>query len=301
MIRFRMMFAVIAMSLLFASGGRAQVPGVLLWPAGVPNAKGDTAADQPQLFIHKAPADKSVGAAVIVCPGGGYGGLMMSYEGHEVAQWFNEFGVTSFVLKYRLGNRYKHPAQIQDAQRAIQYVRTNAKQLGVAPDRIGIMGFSAGGHLSAMAATLFDREDLKPNLAGNDPLAAASNRPDFAVLCYPVITMTDPFGHRGSRRNLLGDKPSDELIDLVSAEKQVTAKSPSTFIFHTTNDRVVPVENALLMYSAFREAKADIEMHIYRDGPHGVGLFRKPSTAVWPEQLKSWMSHQGWLGESSKK
>ncbi len=239
-----------------------------LWPDGAPGAVGNEPADFPELRVYLPAEDKATGAGIVICPGGGYGALAMDHEGHQVAKWLNTIGVAGFVLKYRLGRRYQHPAPLQDAQRAMRYVRAHAKEWKIDPHRLGIMGFSAGGHLASTVATHFDAGDPK----SDDPIERESCRPDFAILCYPVISMTEPFGHSGSKRNLLGPNPDPKLAENLSNEKQVTADTPPTFIFHTGADTGVPVENSLAFYQALRKAKVPAEMHIYQEGPHGVGL-----------------------------
>lgn len=264
----------------------------LLWPDGAPGAAGTEAADKPSITIWPAPSDKANGCAVVVCPGGGYGGLADTYEGHEVAQWLNTLGVTGVVLKYRLAPRYKHPAPLQDAQRAIRMVRARASEWKVDPKRVGILGFSAGGHLASTAATHFD--DGKAD--ASDPIEKQGCRPDFAVLCYPVISFTTPFVHAGSRKNLLGDNPDEALVKSLSNELQVTEKTPPTFLFHTAEDGPVPSENSVLFYMALRKAKVPAEMHIYEKGQHGVGLGGKdPVLSTWPGRCADWMRGRGLL------
>ena len=210
----------------------------LLWPTGAPGAVGTEERDKPSLTIYLPPADKANGSAVVVCPGGGYGGLAVGHEGKDPAEWLNRHGIAAFVLRYRLGPRYHHPAPMQDAQRSMRIVRSGAKEWNLDPKRIGIWGFSAGGHLASTAATHFD--EGKPD--ADDPIERVSCRPDFAILIYPVITMTDPYTHKGSRRNLLGDNPNAKLMAELSSEKQVTAKTPPAFLVHTSEDRAVPPE-----------------------------------------------------------
>jgi acetyl esterase/lipase len=257
-----------------------------LWPNGAPGAKGSAPEDIPSIQLYQPPADKANGAAIVVCPGGGYGALA-AHEGHDVAVWLNSIGVTAVVLKYRLGRfGYRHPVMLQDAQRAIRTTRAKAAEWKIDPNRIGIMGFSAGGHLTSTAATHFDAGDVN----ASDPIERQSSRPDVAILCYAVITMTDPFTHAGSRKNLLGDAPSPELIDLLSNEKQVTEKTPPTFLFHTEDDKAVPVENSLQFAAALRKAKVPYEMHIYETGRHGVGLApTNPALSTWPKLLENWL------------
>jgi len=191
----------------------AQPKVELLWPNGAPGAAGSEDADRPTLSIHLPAPEMAVGAGVVVCPGGGYRALAMDHEGQQIAQWLNSLGVAAFVLKYRLGPRYRHPAPLQDAQRAIRTVRLRAREFGLAPDRIGIWGFSAGGHLASTAATHFDAG----NPAAAEPLERLSSRPDFAILAYPVISFTTEFSHRGSLNNLLGENPDPKLVELLSS------------------------------------------------------------------------------------
>src|SRR5437763_16132261 len=191
-----------------------------LWPNGAPAALGMEPTDTPTITRFDPPAGKASGAAMVVCPGGGYG-FLASHEGPTVAEWLNTLGVTAFVLKYRLGPKYHHPVELGDAQRAIRTARATAEEWKLDPHRIGIMGFSAGGHLTSSACTHFD----DGNTSSSDPIERVSCRPDLGVMVYPVITFTEPFGHMGSRTNLLGTNPSKELIDLLSSEKQVTSKT----------------------------------------------------------------------------
>jgi acetyl esterase/lipase len=266
-------------------------PETVLWPAGAPNALGSADADRPVLYVYRPNPRKANGAGIVVCPGGGYGGLAIDHEGHEVARWFASFGVTAAVLRYRHAPGYRNPVPLLDAQRAIRYLRSNATDLRLDAKRIGIMGFSAGGHLAATAATKWDYGSA----AAVDPIEGVSSRPDFAILAYPVITMADPFSHRGSRENLLGPNAPQALIDGLSAERNVSAQTPPTFLFHTTNDDAVPVENSLLFYAALRKAGVPAEMHIYRAGPHGIGMNRDPADASWPGLAKDWLVNLGML------
>lgn len=264
----------------------------LLWPKGAPGAVGAEERDKPSLTIYLPPADKANGTAVVVCPGGGYGGLAISHEGKDPADWLTRRGIAAFVLRYRLGPRYRHPAPLQDVQRALRLVRSRAKEWSLDPKRIGIWGFSAGGHLASTLATHFD--DGKPDT--DDPIERASCRPDFAILCYPVITLRPPFTHGGSRRNLLGDKPDEALVVSLCNDEQVTAKTPPTFLFHTNEDKAVPSENSILFYQALRKNKVPVELHIYENGVHGVGLGTgRGAVSAWPEQLAAWLKMRGLL------
>jgi acetyl esterase/lipase len=269
----------------------AQVPTaqtVLLWPKGAPGAQGTADEDKPSLTIYPV-ATNRVETGVIVFPGGGYAHLA-AHEGAPIAEWLNHLGIPAFVLKYRLGPKYRHPIELEDAQRAIRYVRAHAAEYGINPKRIGVWGFSAGGHLAATTETHFDSGQS----ANPDPVEQQSSRPDFAILAYPVITMRDPFVHQGSRQNLLGPNPSVHLMDLLSNELQVTSDTPPTFLFHTSDDQVVPVQNSIEFYRALRKANVPAEMHIYEHGKHGVGLAADdPALSSWPTLVSNWMKARG--------
>jgi acetyl esterase/lipase len=255
-----------------------------LWPGGAPGAQGDADIDKPSLTIY--PADQKVQTGVVVFPGGGYAHLAMDHEGQQIAAWLNGRGIPAFVLKYRLGMKYHHPIELGDAQRAIRYVRAHASEYGISPNRIGIWGFSAGGHLASTAETHFDNG--KPDSA--DVIERQSSRPDFAILSYPVITMKEPYVHHGSKTNLLGENPSSDLVDILSNEAQVTKDTPPTFLFHTSDDPVVPVQNSIEFYTALRKAGVPAEMHIYEHGKHGVGLAKdNPALSTWPMLLENWL------------
>jgi acetyl esterase/lipase len=285
---------------LLLGAGFAQTPAMpkadLLWPAGAPGALGTEDIDKPSLAPYLVPAGRGTGTAVIVCPGGGYGGLSMVNEGDQIAKWLNSLGVSAFVLKYRLGPKYHHPVELGDAQRAIRTVRSKAAEYRLSPDRIGIMGFSAGGHLASTAGTHFDAGDA----AAGDPIERLSSRPDFLVLCYPVISFGE-FGHQGSKRNLLGESPDPKLVESLSNETQVTARTPPTFLFHTTTDAAVPVENSVMFYAALRKAGVPAELHIYERGPHGVGLAQTDEAlSSWPARLADWLRVHGLLNAAAK-
>jgi len=266
---------------------------MLLWPRGAPGAVGMEERDKPTLTVYLPPADKANGAAVVVCPGGAYGFLSISLEGADPAEWLIRRGIAAFLLRYRLGPRYRHPAPMQDAQRAMRLVRSRAKEWNLDPKRIGIWGFSAGGHLASTVATRFD--DGKPD--ADDAIERVSCRPDFAILGYPVISMRPPITHAGSRRNLLGDKPDEALVSSLCNDEHVTEKTPPTFLFHTNEDIVVPPENSILFYQALRNKKVPAELHIYEKGPHGLGLglIGRGAMSAWPEQLAGWLNTRGLL------
>jgi acetyl esterase/lipase len=274
---------------LAAAAAVPEPPPVLLWPGGAPGAVGTEDADRPSLTVYRAPAAGATGAAVVVCPGGSYAHLAMDHEGRQVAAWLNAQGVTAAVLKYRLGPRYRHPAPLQDAQRALRWVRASAADLGVRPDLVGIWGFSAGGHLAATAATKFD--DGQPSAP--DPLDRPSSRPDFVVLAYPVISLSEEFAHVSSRTNLLGERPDPALVDGLSAERHVTPRTPPTFIFYTDEDPVRP-ENGVAFYLALHRAHVPAEMHVYERGKHGLGLATDdPVVSTWTERLRDWLRLRG--------
>lgn len=269
----------------------------LLWANGAPGAQGTADEDKPTLAPYVVPAGRGTGAAVIVCPGGGYEHLSMDKEGDQIARWLNSLGVTAFVLKYRLGPKYHHPVELGDAQRAIRTVRSKAAEYRILPDRVGIMGFSAGGHLASTAGTHFDAGSA----SAPDPIDHVSSRPDFLVLVYPVISFTTPYVHRGSLRALLGENPDPKLVENLSNELQVTAQTPPTFLFHTTADTTVPSENSALFYMALRKAGVPAEMHIYERGPHGVGLApTDEALSSWPGRLADWLRVRGLLNSAMK-
>lgn len=267
----------------------------LLWPQGAPGAKGEAPADKPTLTIWLPPADKAVGTGVVVCPGGGYGGLATDHEGVQVAKWLNSLGVAAFVLEYRhRGKGYGHPAPLDDAQRALRTVRARAAEFKIEPDRIGVLGFSAGGHLASTLATHFDKG--KPD--ATDAIGRAACRPDFAILVYPVISLAASYTHGGSKGNLLGPDPDAKLVESLSNETQVTAETPPTFLVHTTEDTAVPPENSIAFYLALVKAKVPAELHIYEKGAHGLGLApNQAGMKNWPATCADWLGIHGLLAK----
>lgn len=258
----------------------------------------------PTITAYRVEPGKANGTAVIICPGGGYSGRAADHEGTQVAKWLNDRGVTAIILKYRTVNELKVPAPLGDAplldaQRAIRLVRQNAKAIGVDPKKIGIWGFSAGGHLASTAATHFDAGDPKAvDLADRE-----SSRPDFAILAYPVITMGKET-HGGSKKNLLGDKPDEKMVKLYSNEKHVTKETPPTFLFHTKADTAVLLANSELFHAALKKHEVPCELYVVEKGKHGVGLGQdakwtggEPSVADWPNKLEAWMKTQKLLGK----
>ncbi len=275
------------LALLPACRAADEPAAVLLWPEGAPGALGQAERDKPSLTPYPAGPAKATGAAVVICPGGGYGGLA-GHEGKDYALWLNELGIHGFVLKYRLGSAgYRHPRMLEDAGRAVRFVPHRATEWGVDPKRIGIMGSSAGGHLASTLLTHFDGGQAD----AADPVDRQSSRPDLGILCYPVITLGE-FTHQGSKRNLLGENPSPELVRLLSNELQVTPQTPPTFVWHTAEDQAVPVENALLFAGALRKSGVPFDLHVYERGRHGIGL---ANGHAWTRDLAFWLGERGFL------
>jgi acetyl esterase/lipase len=265
-----------------------------IFPNGAPGAVGTEDKDIPTLTIHPAPQGSDTRTAVVVFPGGGYRHLAVGHEGKEIAAWLNARGVTALVLMYRLAPRYKHPAMLQDAQRAIRTARSLSQKYGYEKSRIGVWGFSAGGHLASTVSTHHDNG----NAGSSDPVERESCRPDFAILSYPVISFVDEVTHSGSKRSLLGDNPDPALVENLSNETQVNAQTPPTFLFHTGDDPGVPVENSLLYYAALRKHRVPAELHVYEHGRHGVGLASAdPILSEWQVQLDHWLRFHGWVGK----
>ncbi|MDB5349772.1 MAG: esterase/lipase [Planctomycetota bacterium] len=276
-----------------------------LWVGEAPGAKGTEAGDDnhpgdvPTITVFLPPKEKRTGASVVICPGGGYGFLATEHEGRQVAEWLNSLGVAGVMVKYRLAPKYKHPIPLQDAQRAIRTVRSRSKEWGLDPHRVGILGFSAGGHLASTAATHFDegKADAK------DPIDRESSRPDRAILVYPVVAIGTEFGHNGSRDNLLGKDAPKDLVMSLSNETQVTDKTPPTFLAHTLADTGVPIENSILFAMALRKAKVPFELHVFEKGQHGLGLGTgwsgriagDPAFEAWPKLCATWLKVQGFL------
>ena len=261
-----------------------------LYEGKPPLAVGTSDDDAPTLTPYLLPKGKANGAAVVICPGGGYGWLAMDHEGKQAAEFLNTLGVQAFVLKYRITGKDRPgpllKAPLLDAQEAMKVVRGRAAEWNVDAKRVGVWGFSAGGHLASTLATHYD----------------AASRPDFAILAYPVVSMADGVTHGGSRKNLLGDAPSAELVEEFSNEKRVTPRTPPTFLFQTDEDTAVPAENAVRFYLALRAAKVPAELHVYERGPHGVGLGTDPKwtkgnayAADWTGHLTAWLTARGLL------
>ena len=289
---------------------QAAEPTVIpLWPEGVPGAvRADALAakpigpeheengriwnvSEPTLTVCRPAVDRPNGTAVIIAPGGGYTGLSTEREGVQYSNWLSSLGVTTFILKYRM-QEFGHPAPLQDVLRAVRIVRSRAAEFKINPDRIGVMGSSAGGHLAASAGTLFDHPAGRTGAA----LDATSARPDFLILMYPVITLDNPAVHAGSRQALLGAHPPPGLLQLLSVEKQVTAATPPTLLIHTQEDQSVPVENSILFYQALTRAKVPAEMYLFEHGTHGMGMKAEFGTASeWPKRAEEWLRNRGLL------
>lgn len=294
-----------SVSITFAQATAPSAPQVIpIWPEGVPgaiaNAKPEIEEEGgrisnvqvPTLTAYPAAAGLANGTAVVVCPGGGYVRLAFEHEGDAVAKWLNSLGVSAFVLKYRL-KEYGHPAPLRDVLRAIRLVRSQAATWKIEPSRIGVIGFSAGGHLASSAATLFDAPEGRTGAA----LDGVSARPDFAILVYPVISLKPPYYHSGSKVNLVGERAPADLVDHLCTDVQVTKDTSPTFLVHGGTDATVPVENSVLFYSALRRAGVPAEMHLYQEGPHGIGL--RPGygpMSEWPARCAEWMKQRGLLG-----
>jgi len=266
-----------------------------LWTGVVPGSHGIGPEDIPLLIPHFPEPSQASDCAIVICPGGGYGHHAMDHEGKQIAQWFNTIGVTAFVLQYRLPKQgYPHPVPLMDAQRALRLVRYRAAEWKINPDKIGIMGFSAGGHLASSAGTHFEKPVAVPGIT--DEIDTLSCRPDFMALIYPVISMHEGITHRGSRKNLLGPEPASDLVELMSNEKQVTPQTPPTFLVHADDDKVVTVENSIRFYQALHQAQVPAEKHIFLHGGHGFGM--RPTAgpaAQWPKLCQQWLQQMKFL------
>lgn len=258
-----------------------------LWPQGVPDAKGNGPADNPSITVHLPAAGGTNRAALLICPGGGYGGLCSSYEGHDVAAWLNRSGMAGIVLKYRL-NPYRHPVPLQDARRAMRLVRLHASEWGLDAHRLGVMGFSAGGHLASTLGTQFDAGEAQ----AADPVERLSCRPDFMVLVYPVISMGAK-GHAGSTHNLLGPNPTPAARDSVSSELHVTADTPMAFLAHAVTDAVVPVDNSRMFVAALKAKGVPVTYFELPKGNHGLGCGKGEEWAAWQAACLDWLKAQG--------
>lgn len=259
---------------------------IKLWPEGAPLAQGSGDEDIPALMAYPVVGEGR--GAVIVCPGGGYGNRA-SHEGEPIALWLNSIGIHAFVLRYRVAP-YRYPCALTDVQRAVRYVRHHAEDYGLNSTKVGVLGFSAGGHLTATIATSYD----SGNPDAKDEIDRHSCRPDVVVLCYPVITLKPPYYHEGSMRNLLGESPDPQLVELLCCEGQVTSDTPTSFLWHTSDDQAVPVENSMLFASALRRSGVPFDLHVYEHGRHGMGMAEEDEhTASWSTVCGLWLKrHQ---------
>lgn len=311
MMKTKLKQTVLAFICIMTIGGNltAQTNVIDLWNGKIPGAKHsnqfkqgvDTIAGwvekysivNPCLYVYPAPEEKATGAAVIICPGGAYWGLAIKHEGEQVAKWLNSLGVTAFVLKYRLPDdsimENKSIGPMQDGQRAIRLVRNRAKEWGINPAKIGVMGFSAGGHLAATLSTLYNDKVYESN-------DLTSAKPDFSILIYPVISMNGDITHWGSRMNLLGNSPTPEMVKHFSNELQVNAETPPAFMVHSLDDDAVPVLNSINYALAMKQNKVACELHLYPTGKHGYGMGQSANTeSTWPEACSKWLESRGLL------
>jgi acetyl esterase/lipase len=288
----RLLAATFLLSSIILANAQMQT-AIPLWPDGAPGALGKTTNDIPTLTPYLPDPAIATGAAMVICPGGGYQHLA-PHEGNDYALWLNQHGVTCFVLRYRLGsNGYHYPAEFQDGTRAMRWVRAHAAEYKIDPKRIGLMGSSAGGHLTSMVLTHNDAGDAK----AKDPVERESSRPDLGILCYAVISMGE-YAHGGSKTNLLGPKPSKKMIKYLSSELQVTTNTPPCFLWSTYQDKTVPVENTLMFAEALRKNHVPFALHIYENGHHGLGLADKPPFAhphPWSDDCLFWLKENGFM------
>ncbi len=285
-IRFALTLFFVCIISMNGMGTSLETKEALLWPEGAPLAKGDNSEDQPTLTLYNPGEKLKNGCSVVICPGGGYWKIAMDHEGIEVAKWLNAHGITAFILKYRKAPDYQHPAPMLDVKRAIRWVRFHAADFQIDPNKIGILGFSAGGHLASTASTHFDHGDSE----ASDPIDRRSSRPNFSILLYPVISFTTEYTHQGSKRNLLGENPDSKLVKQFSNELQVKEETPPAFLMHASGDTGVPAENSILYYMALRKMNIPAEMHIFEKGGHGFGLAPEdPVLSQWPGLCIQWM------------
>lgn len=306
--RLKTKFTILISFILISGNLLSQNKFISLWegkvPGGIPNSGYKETVDSaywiklrfitnPTIEMYPAPTENNTGTAVVVCPGGGYYGLSFINEGSQIAKWLNTLGITAFVLKYRLPDdaimEKKMIGPMQDGQQAIRIVRRHAKEWGINPQKIGIIGFSAGGHLASTISTHFDEKVYEPG-------DSTSARPDFSLLIYPVISMDSTITHMGSRQCLLGNSPTPELVKHFSNELQITDKTPPAFMVHSIDDGTVPVQNSIRYALAMREHKIPCELHIYQQGGHGYGLAPWGGThSTWPEACRKWLEVNGFL------
>lgn len=281
----------------FRTNFNAATTVIKIWPNGAPGALGTTPDDIPTLTLWRPTPGKTARTAVIVAPGGGYVNLADNHEGRQVANWLNAMGITAFVLEYRLSPRYTYLASLQDMQRAIRTVRSRAAEFGIDAHRIGIMGFSAGGHLCSMAGTHFDNG----NASSADAIDKVSDRPDFMILAYPVISYTallaDPKAHQLALYPLPKNQDPAAAARSLDSDLAVTPQTPPTFLFSTSEDGLIPADqHAIPFYIALKKAHVEAELHVFEKGPHGVGMdLGDPVLSLWTTALRNWLWQHGWL------
>lgn len=264
---------------------------IRLWEGAAPGAVGTQEQDVPTAIVYLPKPSKEPTGAIVIFPGGGYGHLAMDHEGHQIAKWANDMGLAGVIVSYRhRGRGYGHPAPLLDAQRAIRLTRYHAKEWNIDPKKVGVLGFSAGGHLTTTVLTHFDAGQTE----AEDPIDRQSCRPDFGVVCYAVVAFGEDYVHKGSVKNLLGENPDPELVQSLSNAKQVTDQTPPCFVWHTQEDQTVPVENGLDFYAALVKCKVPSELHVFPAGRHGIGLGAStPGASQWPELCRNWLQRLG--------
>jgi acetyl esterase/lipase len=271
---------------------------IVLWPEGAPMARGSDSGDVPKLYYYPA-VGAAAGSAVIVLPGGGYNHVVMEKEGAVEAKWLAAHGIPAFVLQYRLSPWYRYPVPMLDGERAVRYVRSHAAEYGIEPNRIGVWGFSAGGHLAGYLATAADVHDRK----NADPIERVSAHPDFAILSYARLSMESTVPRTGNMESLLGENPSPEMLDTISIVRHVTRETSPSFIYSTTGDQTVNSINATAYYDALKRIGVPVELHIFELGPHGTGMGQNlkglAELEVWPLLLQHWMQFHGWMSASA--
>ncbi|MDG5787895.1 alpha/beta hydrolase [Evansella sp. AB-P1] len=261
---------------------------ILLWPDGAPLAKGTTPEDSPAITPYLVEGKNN--SAIIICPGGGYA-RRAHHEGEPVAKWLNSIGISAFVLRYRVAP-YQYPCALLDIQRAIRMVRYRSNEYGINPNKLGALGFSAGGHVVATAGTTFDTGDKN----SKDPIDKLSSRPELLILCYPVITMREPFLHSGSKDNLIGSTPDEELLKKVCNDERVTVETPPTFLWHTSDDASVPVGNSLLFAQELNKNKVLFDLHVFAKGRHGLGLADgEEHVSTWTNPCTTWLKFNNFV------